>query len=101
MRDDVDEKALAATGCVAEAVALDPRTGDPVLDDFEPVTYRRLVDYDPKVLPVLLGKLVKTEALRVDPSTPLVDDRWDDEEAPPTLTLLHEDGDFGEAHDEG
>jgi len=93
MRDEVVEKALAATGYVAEAVATDPRTGEPLLDDdFEPVTYRRLVDYDPRVLTSLLGKLVKDETRRVDQRTLLMDARQKEEDRrAPTLVLVHDD----------
>lgn len=102
MREEVVDKALAATGYVAEAVATDPRTGEPVLDDdFEPVTYRRLVDYDPRVLTALLGKLVRDEALRVDQRTLVLDgeagDGEEEQEPAPTLTLVHDDGGIEEA----
>ena len=97
IREDIVEKALATTGYVTEVVAFDPRTGDPILDDnLEPMTYRRLVDYDAKVLTTLLGKLTRDEAVRVDQRTLLIDDRAAEDDAPPTLTLVHGDGDLEE-----
>lgn len=56
VRDQVVEKALVATGRIVDVPLVDA-AGDPVLDDdFEPVTVRTLVDYDPRVLVKLLDK---------------------------------------------
>lgn len=61
IRDELIEKALAATGRVVDVPVLDDE-GRPVLDDdFEPVTSKRLVDYDGNVLRALLGKFVRSE----------------------------------------
>lgn len=58
IRDELVEKALAATGRVVEEPALND-DGTPVLDDdFEPVTVRRLVDYDGNLLRAMLGRFV-------------------------------------------
>ena len=58
---EVVEKAAVLTGRIVEEPALDAE-GQPILDDdLEPVTVRRLVDYDARILSKLLDKLVHSE----------------------------------------
>jgi hypothetical protein len=62
IRDELVSKAMAATGRMVETPAVDPDTGEPLLDDeFEPVMERRLVDYDGQVLRTMLNKFVRSE----------------------------------------
>lgn len=93
IRQEVIDKAIAATGYVANTVAVDPRTGAPLLDDdFEPITYRKLLDYDPKILTALVGKMVRDETRRIDQRTLLINvDDDEAEKAPPTVTLVYDD----------
>lgn len=58
---EVMEKAVIATGRIVEEPVLDAQ-GNPVLDDdLEPVTVKKLLDYDPRILSKLLDKLVHSE----------------------------------------
>jgi|GEM_PF-3782192 len=62
LRDDLLFKADVATGRVVEEPLHDVETGELVLDDeFEPVTVRRLVDYDSQIFRAMLNKFVRSE----------------------------------------
>ena len=61
LREDVLQKASILSGEIIEEVVLD-ENGEPLLDsDFEFVTRRRLINYEPTVINKLLGTLVHTE----------------------------------------
>jgi hypothetical protein len=59
--EEVLDKAMVATGRVVEEPLLDAQ-GNPVLDDdLEPVTVRRLIDGDARILAKMLDKFVHSE----------------------------------------
>lgn len=58
---EVMEKAVVATGRIVEEPVLDAEGNLVLDDDLEPVTVRKLLDYDPRILSKLLDKLVSSE----------------------------------------
>jgi hypothetical protein len=69
VREELIDKAMAATGHVLERPALD-EDGQPLLDDdFEPVTYRQLVGHDPRIMVKLMEKFLDEPVRRVDQRT--------------------------------
>lgn len=58
---DIMDKAVVLTGRVVEEPLLDSRGNQVLDDDLEPVTVRRVVDYDPRILSKLLDKLLASE----------------------------------------
>ncbi len=70
IRQELVEKGMILTGRVVEDVVRDPETGDPLLDDdFEPVTVRSLVGYDPRIFVKMLDRLLDAPVQRIDQRT--------------------------------
>lgn len=61
LAQEVMEKAVVLTGRIVEEPVLDAQGNVVLDDDLEPITVRRLVDYDPRILSTLVNKLLASE----------------------------------------